>query len=259
MALLETETLRKSFGGLLAVDGVSFKVEVGQITSLIGPNGAGKTTLFNLVTGLLPPDRGTVRFKDQSVTGWKPHQIARAGMSRTFQNPSLFGRMNVLENVMVGRHCCSDSGFWGCALRLPSQKREEQRIRAASLEELDFVGLAYLASFPASALTFGQRRMVELARALATEPEMLLLDEPASGLNTSEKRELGDLIIRVRKRGVTILLVEHDMSMVMGLSDSVVVLHNGAKIAEGTPVEIQNDEKVVRVYLGGEVENVAAG
>jgi ABC-type branched-subunit amino acid transport system ATPase component len=250
MALLETEQLRKSFGGLLAVDGVSFQVETGQIKSLIGPNGAGKTTLFNLVTGLLRPDHGTVSFKGKGLAGWEPHQIARAGMSRTFQNPSLFGRMDVLENVMVGRHCRSHSEFWGCALRLPGQKREESRIRAAAMQELDFVGLGSLASFPASALTFGQRRMVELARALATEPEMLLLDEPASGLNTGEKRELGELITRIRKRGVTILLVEHDMSMVMGLSDSVVVLHNGAKIAEGTPREIQDNDNVVRVYLG---------
>jgi branched-chain amino acid transport system ATP-binding protein len=258
MALLETENLRKSFGGLLAVDGVSFNVDSGQIKSLIGPNGAGKTTLFNLVTGLLQPDRGTVRFAGRTVTNWKPHQIARAGVSRTFQNPSLFGRMNVLENVMVGCHNRSRSEFWGCALRLPGQRSEERRIRATALQELEFVGLPHLAAFPASALTFGHRRMVELARALATEPKMLLLDEPASGLNTSEKRELGGLIIRIRDRGVTVLLVEHDMSMVMGLSDSVVVLHNGARIAEGSPAEIQGNEKVVRVYLGGELDNVAA-
>jgi branched-chain amino acid transport system ATP-binding protein len=167
--------------------------------------------------------------------------------------------MNVLENVMVGRHSRTRSEFWGCALRLPGQRREEQRIREVALKELDFVALAHLAAFPASALTFGQRRMVELARALATEPEMLLLDEPASGLNTTEKRELGDLIGRIRNRGVTVLLVEHDMSMVMGLSDSVVVLHYGARIAEGTPAEIQNHKKVVQVYLGGDAENAAAG
>jgi len=258
MALLETENLRKSFGGLLALDGVSFSVDEGQIKSLIGPNGAGKTTLFNLVTGLLQPDRGTVHFKGKRVAGCKPYQIAQAGISRTFQNPSLFARMNVLENVMIGRHIRSRSGFWGCALRLPGQRREEAKARDAALRELEFVGLQGMASLPASVLTFGHRRMVELARALATEPEMLLLDEPASGLNTGEKRELGGLISRIRERGITILLVEHDMSMVMGLSDAVVVLHNGAKIAEGTPEEIQNDEKVVRVYLGGELENAAA-
>ena len=259
MALLETQGLRKSFGGLLAVDGVSFNVEAGRIKSLIGPNGAGKTTLFNLLTCLLRPDRGVIAFKGRRITGWKPHQAARAGLSRTFQNPSLFGSMNVLENVMVGRHSRTQSEFWSSALRLPGQRREEQSIRAAALEELGFVGLGHLATVPASALTFGQRRMAELARALATEPVLLLLDEPASGLNTSEKRELGDLIGRIRNRGVTVLLVEHDMSMVMGLSDEVVVLHNGAKIAEGTPADIQNNKEVVRVYLGGEMDNVAAG
>jgi branched-chain amino acid transport system ATP-binding protein len=259
MALLETKDLRKSFGGLVAVEGVSFQVEAGQIKSLIGPNGAGKTTLFNLVTGLLRPDHGAVRFDGRIVTGWRPHQVARAGLSRTFQNPTVFARMNVLENVMVGRHIRSRGEFWSCALRLPRQRREEHNAREAALKELEFVGLAHLAVFPASALTFGQRRMVELARALATEPVLLLLDEPASGLNTSEKRDLGDLLARLRKRGVTLLLVEHDMSLVMRLSESVVVLHNGAKIAEGTPAQIQNDDKVVRVYLGGNEDHVAAG
>ncbi len=259
MSLLEIRNVSKHFGGLAALTNVTYEVNQGEILSLIGPNGAGKTTLFNVVTGLLQPDRGTIRFRDQCVAGWKPHRIARAGMSRTFQNPSLFGRMTALENVMVGCHSRSRSEFWRCALRLPAQRREERRIGATALTELEFVGLAGRAACPASALTFGQRRMVELARALATEPKMLLLDEPASGLNTSEKRDLGDLIARIRKRGVTVLLVEHDMSMVMRLSDSVVVLHNGAKIAEGTPAAIQNDEKVVRVYLGGELENAAAG
>lgn len=258
MALLEARELRKSFGGLVAVDGVSFDVEAGQIKALIGPNGAGKTTLFNLVTGLLRADRGVVRLKGQGITGWKPWRVARAGISRTFQNPSLFGRMNVLENVMIGHHTRSHGEFWSCALRLPGQRREERGIREAGMRELDFVGLTHLAAFPASALTFGQKRMVELARALATAPWMLLLDEPASGLNTTEKRELGDLIGRIRNRGVTVLLVEHDMSMVMGLSDSVVVLNYGAKIAEGTPSEIQSNRKVIQVYLGGETEDAAA-
>lgn len=259
MALLETDHLRKSFGGLLAVDEVSFSVNAGEIKSLIGPNGAGKTTLFNLVTGLLTPDRGAVRFKGHVVTGWRPHRVAGMGVSRTFQNPSLFGRMNVLENVMVGGHRSSRSEFLSCALRLPGQRDEEARLCNVALQELEFVGLKHLAGFSAAALTFGQRRMTELARSLATEPEMLLLDEPASGLNTGEKRELAALIQRIRQRGITILLVEHDMSMVMKLSDSVVVLHNGAKIAEGTPGEVQSNEKVIRVYLGGETDNVAAG
>jgi branched-chain amino acid transport system ATP-binding protein len=225
---------------------------------LIGPNGAGKTTLFNLITGLLRPDSGLIRFNGRDVTGRRPYQVARAGMSRTFQNPSLFAQLNVLENVMVGRHLQTRSEFWGCALRLPGQRREEQRIRAAALEELEFVGLPHLAEFPSSALTFGQRRMVELARALATHPRLLLLDEPASGLNTGEKRELGVLIDQIRDRGITILLVEHDMSMVMRHSDEILVMHNGTKIAEGAPQEIQSDESVIRVYLGGELEDVAA-
>ncbi len=171
MSFLHTENIRKSFGGLVAVDGVSFEVEAGQIKSLIGPNGAGKTTLFNVVNGLLAPDDGTVAFKGRQIAGWRPHRIARAGMSRTFQNPSLFGRMNVLENVMIGRHGRSRGGFWGCALRLPGQQREERSIRAVAVRELEFVGLARLASVSASSLTFGQRRMVELARALAAAPE----------------------------------------------------------------------------------------
>ena len=198
MALLEVQDVRKSFGGLVAVDGVSFAVEPGKIKSLIGPNGAGKTTLFNLVTGLLRPETGSIRFKGREVQGRKPYQIAKLGVSRTFQNPSLFGRLNVLENVMVGRHRWSHTTFLGSALRLPRHCREERQAREHARKELEYVGLQYLAAFPASALTFGQRRMVELARALATEPEMLLLDEPASGLNTKEKRDLGELLGRVR-------------------------------------------------------------
>ncbi len=259
MALLEVQDVRKRFGGIVAVDGVSFAVEPGKIKALIGPNGAGKTTLFNLITGLLRPESGRIWFKGREVQRRKPYQVARLGMSRTFQNPSLFGRLNVLGNVMVGRQRWTRSEFLASALRLPRQRREEQQVHEHAQRELDYVGLAHLAAFPASALTFGQRRMVELARALATEPEMLLLDEPASGLNTKEKRDLADLIGRIRARGITVVLVEHDMSVVMRLSDEVVVMHNGSRIAEGTPAEIQNNESVVRVYLGAEEENVAAG
>jgi branched-chain amino acid transport system ATP-binding protein len=259
MTLLEARDLRKSFGGLVAVDNVSFNVSGGQIKALIGPNGAGKTTLFNVITGLLKPDRGRIVFKGREIQGSEPYQVARAGISRTFQNPSLFGRMTVLENVMVGCHGRGAAGFLRCALRPPSQRREERQIREAAGRELEFVGLETLGNAPALALTFGQRRMVELARALATGPELLLLDEPASGLNTREKRDLGELVSRIRSRGVTVVLVEHDISMVMRLSDEVLVLHNGAPIAEGPPAAIQNDPNVVRVYLGGEAEHVAAG
>ena len=258
-ALLETKDVRRAFGGLVAVNQVSFKVTVGQIKAVIGPNGAGKTTLFNIISGLLKADTGQITFKGRSISGFKPYQIARAGISRTFQNPSLFLQMDVLQNVMVGRHSRSRSEFAGCCLRWPGQPKEERSIREAALAQLDYVGLAHLAEFPASALAFGQRRMVELARALATEPELLLLDEPASGLNTKEKADLGALIRRIRDRGVTVLLVEHDMTMVMDLSDDILVLHNGTPIAEGPPAAIQSDQKVISVYLGGEIEEKQPG
>jgi branched-chain amino acid transport system ATP-binding protein len=256
MTLLEAENVRRSFGGLVAVDQVSFKVNSGQIKAIIGPNGAGKTTLFNVISGLLLADRGKITFKGRPITGFKPYQVARAGLSRTFQNPSLFLRMSVRENVMVGRHTRSRWDFAGCGLRWPGQPKEELAIGEAALAQLDYVGLADLAERPAGSLAFGQRRMVELARALATEPELLLLDEPASGLNTREKADLGQLIRKIRARGVTILLVEHDMTMVMDLSDDILVLHNGTPIAEGPPAVIQNDPNVIRVYLGADLEDV---
>jgi branched-chain amino acid transport system ATP-binding protein len=259
MALLRIEGIRRSFGGLVAVDDVSLTVTAGQIKGVIGPNGAGKTTLFNLISGLLKPDAGQITFKQRSITGFKPYQIARAGISRTFQNPSLFLQMNVLENVMVGRHSRTQWDFLGCGLRWPGQPKEERAIREAARAQLASVGLAHLADWPAGALPFGQRRMVELARALATEPEMLLLDEPASGLHTREKEDLAQLIRQIRDRGITILLVEHDMSVVMGLSDDVLVLHNGRPIAEGAPEVVQNDARVISVYLGGEFQPDGAG
>jgi len=252
MALLEVQDARRRFGGLAAVNGVSFRVTAGQIKAVIGPNGAGKTTLFNIISGLLKPDAGRITFKDRAITGFKPYQIARAGISRTFQNPSLFLQMSVLENVMVGRHIRSRWEFAGCGLRWPGQRKEERAIRTAALAQLDRVGLGPLAARPGGGLSFGQRRMVELARALATEPELLLLDEPASGLNAHEKENLAALIRDIRKGGVTVLLVEHDMTTVMDLSDDILVLHNGSVIAEGPPAAIQNDPNVVSVYLGGE-------
>jgi branched-chain amino acid transport system ATP-binding protein len=258
MALLEVANLRRRFGGLVAVDRVAFVVVPGQIKAIIGPNGAGKTTVFNLICGLLTPETGEVVFRGRSIAGLQPHQIARAGISRTFQDPSLFPRMSVLENVMVGRHSHARGGFLACCLRLPGQRREEAAMREAARGRLAEVGLAHLAAAPAGGLAFGERRMVELARALATEPALLLLDEPASGLNTREKADLGQLIRRIRDRGVTILLVEHDMNLVMEHSDEILVLHNGTPIAEGRPSEIQSHPEVVRVYLGGESHHAAA-
>lgn len=256
--LLQVENVRRTFGGLVAVDRVSFQVEAGQIKAVIGPNGAGKTTLFNIISGLLKPDAGNISFQGRAIAGCKPYQVAQAGIARTFQNPSLFLQMNVLENVMVGRHRRSRWNFAGCCLRWPGQGREERSIREAALSYLQALGLGALANWPASALAFGQRRIVELARALAMEPELLLLDEPASGLNTKEKVDLAKLIRKIREDGVTILLVEHDMTMVMDLSDDILVLHNGVPIAEGPPRVVQNDPNVIQVYLGGEIQDVAA-
>lgn len=258
MALLDVENVRRSFGGVIAVDKVSFQVETRQIKAVIGPNGAGKTTLFNIISGLLRSETGAITFKDRRIGGLSPYQIAGAGISRTFQNPSLFLQMSVIENVMVGRHCRTRQGFLGCSFRLPGQRKEEHAIRQTAREKLAYVGLDRLAEAPAGSLAFGQRRMVELARALATGPDLLLLDEPASGLNTKETDDLGKLIRRIRDDGVTILLVEHDMSLVMDISDDILVLHNGTPIAEGPPDIVQNDPKVISVYLGGDLQNAAA-
>ena len=251
MALLEIDNVRQCFGGLVALDKVSFQVPKGRIKAVIGPNGAGKTTLFNLISGVFRPTAGTIPFNATPITGLQPYQIARLGISRTFQNPSLFLRMSVLENVMVGRHCRTRSGFVASGLRLPRQRREEKALAESAREQLQRVGIESKADVPVGSLSFGQRRMVELARALATEPQLLLLDEPASGLNTRETEELAALICRIRDSGVTILLVEHDMSLVMDISEDILVLHYGMPIAEGSPAAVRNNPNVVAVYLGG--------
>ena len=248
--LLEVRDLRRSFGGLQAVRDVSFRLSRGLIKAVIGPNGAGKTTLFNLIAGTIPPHGGEVFFRGRAITARKPHVIAALGIARTFQTTRLFAHMTVAENVMVGRHPRTRCGFLACMLGLPRTWREEKETRTKALAILDGLGLGAYASETASSLPFGRQRLVEFARALATEPELLLLDEPAAGLNVHETRQLGELILRIRGRGVTCLIVEHDMSLVMDISDEVVVLDQGSKIAEGTPHAIQRDPEVIRIYLG---------
>jgi branched-chain amino acid transport system ATP-binding protein len=249
---LEVTSLRKEFEGLMAVFDVSFSVEAGEILAIIGPNGAGKTTIFNLISGVLPPTRGEIRFEGHLLNGLKPHAITSLGLARTFQNVRLFGNMTVLENVMVGRHAKTRYGLFSAAFRLPHAQREEQTICERAMAELACVGLEAQANNNALSLPFGQQRLLEIARALATEPRLLLLDEPGSGLNRPEKERLGRLIRNIRDDGVTVLLVEHDMQFVMGIADRVIVLEYGQRIAEGTPAEIQADERVIAAYLGGE-------
>lgn len=243
--------MSRSFGGLKAVNDVSFSVQPGLIKSVIGPNGAGKTTLFNLISGMLTADSGVVRQNGKEITRLQPHRITEMGICRTFQTTKLFSRMTVLENVMVGRHPRTKAGFLSGVLNLPWTWKEEREIRERSFELLDSLGLTDTAEDLASNLPFGKQRRLEIARALATEPSLLLLDEPAAGLNIYETREMADLVLKIRKWGITVLLVEHDMSLVMDISDEIVVLNYGSKVAEGRPEEIQRDSEVIRIYLGG--------
>ena len=248
--MLELRDITCVFGGLTALDKVSFAIRSGEITGVIGPNGAGKTTLFNIVSGIYRLTSGQVFLGGCDISGLPPDQLARLGLVRTFQNIELFGQMTVLENVMVGLHTKSDCGLFSCALRLPWQLAEERRIRARALELLDYVGIAELAEQPAASLPFGKGRFLEIARALALEPQLMLMDEPAAGLNSRETWELGDLIRKIRSGGVTVVLVEHDMELVMDVCDAIVVLNLGQKLAEGTPRQIQDDAAVIAAYLG---------
>jgi len=250
MSFLEVKNMCRSFGGLRAVDGVSFSVEKNAIKAVIGPNGAGKTTLFNLIAGSLAPDSGEVSIGGKSIHNLPPYRIALSGISRTFQNIKLFSHMTVLENVMIGRHIRSRSGFIPAMLHLPRSRHEEREIRERSMEILEHMEIGGLADQEAMSLPFGKQRIVEIARALATEPTLLLLDEPAAGLNLYETAQVSEMITRIRERGITVLVIEHDMSLVMNISDEIVVLSSGRKIAEGVPTEIQKNDEVIRVYLG---------
>ena len=277
--ILETKNLSKTFGGLIAVDKVDLTIDTGKITAIIGPNGAGKTSLFNLIAGVYRPTSGEIIFDGKSLkyTPWyakaaapmlnlkifkgklqrhaPTHKRAALGIARTFQHVHLFGNMTVLENVMTGQHPRSKYGLFAAALRLPKARREEEMINLNATKYLNMVGLGQHAQQNALSLPLGQQKLLSIARALATEPKLILLDEPGAGLNALEKRELSDLMKRIREMGITVVLVEHDMPLVMGIAEWIIVLDSGQKIAEGTAAQVQKDRRVIAAYLGEETDD----
>jgi branched-chain amino acid transport system ATP-binding protein len=253
-AVLEVRGLQKHFGGLNALSGLDMEVREGEIVSVIGPNGAGKSTLFNVITGIYHPDEGDIVYRGRSIVGLRPHQVVKLGIARTFQTVRLFPNMTILENAMVGQHCRSRGGLFGSILRTPTVRAEEERIRERAKEALSFFGRrlsGYREQQPAFALSYANRRRLEMARAMATDPKLLLLDEPTAGMNPRETLELRDHIVRMRDElGLTVIVIEHDMRVVKGVSDRVIACDYGQKIAEGTYDEVAHDERVVEAYLG---------